>query len=423
MSIDLSGVAALSDRYGAITQVTDASGRVLWSAEKPVPVVLQVAKESFTSYSAETNHASNCVLLEIYPKSASSKVNVTYGGLTKTLQFAGTNSLQVFFGSYNGASDSVETPADGELVIEGGYTAFGNGVYTRKDSDGKTSTGYSQCITAVLDWGTPSEIPNHAFRSSIELAADNYCPSFASLPDGIKRIGANAFYCCDTLAISEIPDGVKSIGEYAFWGCADITISKMPEGLESIEFDAFEGCTSIKSMHFPASAKDLAGGCFGCQNLEAYTVDSDNPNFVTVDGVVFDKNMTKLRFYPRGSGRTLYSIPSGVVEISSYAFEGTLNLISVTIPEGVKKIGTSAFYDSGLQSITLPASLEELGSSAFSSMDNLSSVICLATTPPSDAYVAFAAYSGQIIVPKGCGEAYRTAENWSEYADLIQEAT
>lgn len=46
MSVDLSKVTKLSDQYGAWKQVADASGRVLWSAVKPVTVTMTQANPS-----------------------------------------------------------------------------------------------------------------------------------------------------------------------------------------------------------------------------------------------------------------------------------------------------------------------------------------------------------------------------------------
>ena len=112
---------------GVVTQITDASGRVLWmvQSDSGVPVILEVEKITSDTYAGETTYtAEEFILLDIYPKT-NGTVSVTYGGLTKTITDTSgaeePNAQQVFFGTFNGVSDSVTTPASGTLKISGDY--------------------------------------------------------------------------------------------------------------------------------------------------------------------------------------------------------------------------------------------------------------------------------------------------------------
>lgn len=67
-------------------------------------------------------------------------------------------------------------------------------------------------------------------------------------------------------------------------------------------------------------------------------------------------------------------IDKGVTGIGGYAFNQKEELLSIYIPDGVKKIGESAFEGSGLISVTVPGSVEEIGSNAFRLCSNLTSV-------------------------------------------------
>ena len=64
-----------------------------------------------------------------------------------------------------------------------------------------------------------------------------------------------------------------------------------------------------------------------------------------------------------------------VKEIREYGLAFCSNLVYVSIPNTIEKIGASAFYgDDGLEEITIPSSVKTIGSEAFGSCDNLSSV-------------------------------------------------
>lgn len=222
MSIDFSTLQGLTIPEGVVTQIADASGRVIWAVannENTIPAVLQVAKTKASTIAGGVTYTDEeFILLDIYPLSANSKVKVTYGGLTKTLQFSGTNAQKVYFGTFNGVSDSVTTPASGELTIEGGYSAFGEGSYTSQ-SPNKTTTGYSSCITKVIDLGSITTIPDRMFSSAkLELIDGS---TIANIPDTVTSIGANAFYYVNYPSGEQfsltLPASVTSIGDSAFY--------------------------------------------------------------------------------------------------------------------------------------------------------------------------------------------------------------
>ena len=89
--------------------------------------------------------------------------------------------------------------------------------------------------------------------------------------------------------------------------------------------------------------------------MKSITVAEGNPNYASVDGVLFDKNKKDLIAYPAGSDRTSYAVPSSVTSIYDHAFYGCTSLESITIPEGVTSIGGDAFSGcTSLASVTIP---------------------------------------------------------------------
>lgn len=260
MSIDFSKVTALSDQYGNIVEVTDASGRVMWSAATlwEDRAVLDVAKQTLTTYAGETKYENEqFVLLNIYPQKGGT-VRVTYGGLTKTITdtsgAATPNAQAVFFGTFNGVSDSVDTPDSGILTIEGNFATYGCGTYG--SYSGKSSNAYCYCITGVSEFGEYiKSFPSYAF-----YVCTGFFPS--ALPSGLTSIGAYAFYGCEGLAISELPSGLTSIGSNAFEGCTGITLSTLPSGITSIADSTFRNCTGITEINIPDNVISIGHSAF-----------------------------------------------------------------------------------------------------------------------------------------------------------------
>ena len=111
--IDFSTLQRLTIPEGVVTQIADSEGNVLWAlaSESSEPIVLKVKKITSNTYAGSTAYNNEqFILLDIYPKTANSVVEVTYGDVTKTLTFSGSNAKQVYFGTFNGVSDDVETP-------------------------------------------------------------------------------------------------------------------------------------------------------------------------------------------------------------------------------------------------------------------------------------------------------------------------
>lgn len=67
----------------------------------------------------------------------------------------------------------------------------------------------------------------------------------ANIPDGVKTIGQNAFFCCENLTELTIPNSVKVIESGAFYMCKRLTKIVIPNSVERIEILAFSGCRNL----------------------------------------------------------------------------------------------------------------------------------------------------------------------------------
>lgn len=131
--------------------------------------------------------------------------------------------------------------------------------------------------------------------------------------------------------------------------------------MKVINGNAFYQCSSLTSITIPDSVTSIGGNAFyGCKGLTEIIVDDNNPNYKSIDGVLFNKDATTLIVCPEGKSGD-YQIPDSVTPIGVQAFYGCKGLTSITIPDGVTSIGHQAFRDcSDLTSITIPDSVTSI---------------------------------------------------------------
>ena len=242
----------------------------------------------------------------------------------------------------------------------------------------------------------PSRI--NGFRvTSIGSSAFSRCSGLTSveIPSGVTSIGSYAFYGCSGLTSVSIPSSVTRIEESVFRDCSGLTLVSIPSGMTGIGDYVFFGCSGLTSVSIPSSVTRIGVWAFsGCSGLTSIVVDSANPNYKSVNGMLLSKDGRTLlsgvngdvripsgvtsiggsAFWGR-SGLTSVSIPSSVTEIGSSAFRGCGGLTSVEIPSSVTSIGYGAFENcSGLMSVAIPSSVTRIGDSAFSGCSGLTSV-------------------------------------------------
>ena len=227
--------------------------------------------------------------------------------------------------------------------------------------------GYKdQIISAVICDGVTS-IGRNAFSSCESLTS-------VTIPGSVTSIGDEAFHYCSSLESVKFSEGLKLIGEWAFSVCENLTTAKFPNSLKSIGDGAFVGCSSLQSVVIPGGVTSIGNSFYYCDSLKSINVSESNSTYSSKDGVLFNKNKTKLLTYPAGKTDTSYAIPGSVTSIEGNAFKGCERLTSVNIPNSVKEINDEAFWGcSSLKSITIPDSVSSIGSGAFRYCTSLTS--------------------------------------------------
>ena len=265
-----------------------------------------------------------------------------------------------------------------KVIIENGVTSIGWSAFYRCTSLKSTTIGNSV--------------------TSIESFAFYGCTSLASIviPDSVTSIGAVIFEGCNsiktatinsTAAVSAfsgntsieniiIGDSVTEIGNYAFENCASLTSVTIGNSVTSIGDRTFESCTSLTSVTIPDSVINIGSYVFeNCTSLTEINVSSNNANYSSENGILFNKEKTELIRYPQGKTETEYIIPDSVTEIGCYAFHNCTSLASVTIGNSVTSIGDRAFYYcTSFTSVTIPDSVTSIGDEAFYGCTSLTSI-------------------------------------------------
>ena len=164
-----------------------------------------------------------------------------------------------------------------------------------------------------------------------------------TLPNSITSIGSTAFQNCTGLTNIIIPNSVTSIGSSSFWGCSNINNLILGTSVTNVGNAALFMCSKLTTVTLPASLSTIGGESFGNQwAVKEYIVDSNNQNFSSVNGVLFNKDKTTLILFPKNANTTTYAIPVTVSTIGDKAFQYS-SVTSVSIPASLTTIVENAF--------------------------------------------------------------------------------
>lgn len=116
------------------------------------------------------------------------------------------------------------------------------------------------------------------------------------VPDGVTKIGVNAFNNCNTLVEIDISEGVTHIGVNAFNNCVNLTSVKLPQTLKVIEDKAFYNCNKLTTIVIPENVSTISNEAFRWTNVTYVTLspatvyyqDSFDDNTLVNGGIMFN---------------------------------------------------------------------------------------------------------------------------------------
>ena len=271
-------------------------------------------------------------------------------------------------------------------------------------------SAFSNCtsLAAVYFKAGCEKVPDNLFKGNVSL-------QYVDL-GGVKEIGRYAFYGCTNLQRIVIPDTVKTIDNYAFGKCISVQSITLGANVEKINDSAFSNLPLCETVNFDSNAimsiainafKNSGASTTGINvvysdnvktarltgfdgvnvgsftigknvesivlpnqipSLKSIAVDSENPNYYTYYGCLYDTTDT-LIYAPQSL--TAIDIKSGTKTIGSNAFSNS-NISTIVLPKGVTEIKDKAFYNaSQLKIVYLPNTVETIGNSAFENCTRL----------------------------------------------------
>ena len=245
----------------------------------------------------------------------------------------------------------VDTAWAATVVGSGDCSGYNSNVTWKLTSDGTltiSGTGYM----ADFEWdGTPWCSVSSQVKSVV-------------IKDGVTSIGDCAFGGCISLTSVSIPDGVISIGFAAFESCSLLTGVTIPNSVTGIGDYAFGYCSSLISVTIPGSVTSIGEAAFAGGSTSV-NVSRENKNYCSVDGGLYDKQKTTI-FHPGKIQNGAFRVPDGVNRIGDSAFFDCTSLTSVIIPKSVTSIGSLAFLGCiRLTNVTIPDGVTSIGDAAF----------------------------------------------------------
>lgn len=270
--------------------------------------------------------------------------------------------------------------------------------------------------TSLKNINIPSKLESigaSAFRNCKELRGS------LELPSGMQTIGSSAFSRCISISNIVIPSSVKSlgrdvfsdwtpaqkiyvyssfengvetddvgsgggawssgasiyvdlskcnsaiIGKGAFCGCNSTLDFVIPEGIETIEERAFF-LSDFRTITIPKTVSTIGDDAFNrCIRTKSIIVDEENPNYTSLDGVLYNKAKTVLISYPGSKEGEELIIPEGVEKISRFAFISCSGLKTITLPVSMKQVEWGAFGYSSIRKLILKRDIKPLTSISF----------------------------------------------------------
>ena len=156
-------------------------------------------------------------------------------------------------------------------------------------------------------------------------------------------------------------------GETAWNYTGESSVFVVPEGTKALELAWISNNDKIKTIVVPKTVTHIItnyGSSF--PSLEKFVVSGDNPNYISVDGVLYERmedGNVALRMVPSAK-KEIQGWPEGLAVIGENSFYHS-GMEYVEFPETVVSIEDSAFNESGVGTMILPESLKTVGSMAF----------------------------------------------------------
>lgn len=287
---------------------------------------------------------------EIYPYSFAK--NGIYYTIT------GNNEVAVSYNttSYNSYSGQVVIPS---IVSNSGInynvTKIGGSAFRSCNS-----------VTSLSLPNSINYIEGYAFK-------DFTSPITLSLSENITYYGPSSFNNCTAEATIIMASSITKLNGSTFLNFKGLKNITLPDNLTTISSYDFQGCTNLTSISIPDETTSIDPFAFiDCSAL--ILVGSQNPNYSSMNGILYNKDFTILQHSPTSLVGELIILPS-VNLIQTYAFYNCNKFTALTISNSVTTIGSGSFYGcSSLESIVIGENVITISDNSFNGCTNLQTV-------------------------------------------------
>ena len=330
------------------------------------------------------------------------EVDGIYYNLLNSGEVTVTNHTDYFFND-EGIVEPVITHYSGDVVIPETVNYRG-ATYMVTRIDNWAFNGCTE-LTSVVIPNSVTYISDSAFENCSGLTS-------VTMGNSVTVIKDYAFRGCSGLeGTLEIPDSVTNLGGYAFDGCWRIEEVVIGSGMVRMQgyYISFRGCSGVKTMTILAETPPyIADGSYNSYSYASYFFGSSGLSSLETIWVPEGTYSAYVNAYGsslqqrtriRETGSEDFIIENGV--LTAYVGDDTV----VTVPEGVKEIGASAFRNnSALESVEFPEGLEKIGANAFQNCTGLKGALELPeslTEIGGYAFYGCSGLAGALTIPAG----------------------
>lgn len=204
-----------------------------------------------------------------------------------------------------------------------------------------------------------------------------YCTSLKeiTIPENVEVIQEYAFDYCRSLSSIKFNNKLTQIDRYAFINCDTLTVVDIPDNVKTIANNTFASCDKLTTLNIGSGVTSLSMSVVDdTPSLTSINVSSENTSLSSLDGVLFNKDMTKLITCPRAKAGK-YKMPDTVVTVGNSAFKDCKALTDITLSTALTTVENYGFVGcSAITSLEFGDNLKTIGYSAFSSCSALKNV-------------------------------------------------
>lgn len=407
--------------------------------------------------------------------------SVSVDGLSYPVQYYGVDDGSIFYTLFDDNTGAYYNTTVTSFTVEDGFTEISGLEYCRNLTsviipNSVTTIGnkaFNGCfgLTSIKIPNSVTDINDHAFMESGLTSI--------IIPNSVTHIGTNAFAACANLkhVIFEENSQLTSLG--AVFNISGIESLRLPSSVKNLYEWAFGWCDNLEEIIIPSDSevnedyyKDWVDPIFGCNNLKNVYAYSQKPIRISPKDFFRYEGDGYIKDYPFGPEEAILHVPEESIDLyrnadgwsrfkyivadifeenglefqslesnnvcllgnenatEEYAVPNTITHNNKTYD--VTAIAARAFMGKGFTSLTIPSSIKKIGENAFTECSKLKTIESYSREPivlgaaqtrgaaSSSVFEGVDKENCVLYVPEGCVEAYRAAEGWGEFKNILE---